>query len=191
MNARLQKLRDAGVSIWLDTLSRELLETGEFERLVDEYGVTGATSNPTIFANAITGSDRYDAQLRTLVKAGETDPQELFFAVGLEDVRRAAEILRPAYEHSSGSDGFVSFECTPDLADDTEATIAQALELWDRLELPNVMIKVPATGGRDPGDRGTDRSRRQGQRHAAVLRDALRAGDRGLPARAGTAASTR
>ncbi len=145
MNASLQNLRDAGVSIWLDTLSRELLETGEFERLVDEYGVTGATSNPTIFANAITGSDRYDAQLRTLVKAGETDPQELFFAVGLEDVRRAAEILRPAYEHSSGSDGFVSFECTPDLADDTEATIEQALELWDRLDLPNVMIKVPAT----------------------------------------------
>jgi transaldolase len=145
MNERLQKLREAGVSIWLDTLSRGLLEAGVFERLVDEYGVTGATSNPTIFAKAITGSDRYDAQLRALVGAGETDPQEVFFAVGLEDVRRAAEILRPAYEHSSGSDGFVSFECTPDLADDTEATVEQALELWDRLDLPNVMIKVPAT----------------------------------------------
>jgi len=145
MNARLQTLRDAGVSIWLDTLSRELLETGQFERLVDEYGVTGATSNPTIFAKAITGSDRYDAQLRMLVRGGQTDQQELFFAVGLEDVRRAADILRPAYEHSAGSDGFVSFECTPDLADDTQATIAQALELWDRLDLPNVMIKVPAT----------------------------------------------
>jgi transaldolase len=145
MNVRLQKLRDAGVSIWLDTLSRGLLETGQFERLVEEYGVTGATSNPTIFAKAITGSDRYDAQLRALVEAGESDPQEVFFAVGLEDVRRAAEILRPVYEHSFGSDGFVSFECTPNLADDTQATIEQALELWGRLDLPNVMIKVPAT----------------------------------------------
>ena len=145
MNPRLQRLRDAGVSIWLDTLSRELLETGDFERLVEEYAVTGATSNPTIFAKAITGSDRYDVQLRALVEAGETDPQQVFFALGLEDVGRAAGVLRRAYEASSGRDGFVSFECTPDLADETEATIEQACELWSRLDLPNVMIKVPAT----------------------------------------------
>ena len=145
MNPRLQRLRDAGVSIWLDTLSRELLETGDFERLVDEYAVTGATSNPTIFAKAITGSDRYDVQLRALVEAGETDPQQVFFALGLEDVGGAAGVLRGAYEASSGRDGFVSFECTPDLADETEATIEQACELWSRLDLPNVMIKVPAT----------------------------------------------
>jgi len=142
---RLQRLHDAGVSIWLDTLSRELLETGEFERLVRDYAVTGATSNPTIFAKAITGSDRYDDQLRAAAEAGKADPQELFFELGLEDIRRAAEILRPAHDASSGQDGFVSFECTPDLADDTEATIEQALELWGRLALPNVMIKVPAT----------------------------------------------
>jgi len=142
---RLQQLHDAGVSIWLDTLSRDLLEDGEFEKLVKEYAVTGATSNPTIFAKAITGSDRYDEQLRSLVSAGVEDTQELFFGVALEDVRRAAAILQPVYDRTDGGDGFISFECTPDLADDAEGTIAQALDLWRRLDLPNVLIKVPAT----------------------------------------------
>jgi transaldolase len=145
MNARVQRLRQAGVSIWLDTLSRELLETGEFKRLIDDLGITGATSNPTIFAKAITGSDRYDDQLRDLAQAGTTDPQALFFALGLDDIQGAADLLAPVYEQSGGSDGFVSFECTPDLADDTEATVEQALDLWRRLDRPNVMIKVPGT----------------------------------------------
>jgi len=140
--SRLQRLHDAGVSIWLDTLSRDLLESGRFAALVDEFAVTGATSNPTIFAAAITGSDRYDEQLRSL--PGD-DLQELFFAVALEDVRRAAEVLRPVHRRRGGDDGFISFECTPDLADNAEATIAQAVDLWRRLDLPNVLIKVPAT----------------------------------------------
>jgi transaldolase len=143
---RLQRLHEAGVSIWLDTLSRELLESGDFAALVDESAVTGATSNPTIFAKAITGSDRYDDQLRLLVSSGVHEGRELFFAIALDDVRRAATILRPAYERSGGTDGFISFECTPDVADDTDATIAQALDLWRRLDRPNVLIKVPATG---------------------------------------------
>jgi transaldolase len=147
---KLQRLHEAGVSIWLDTLSRELLESGEFERLVRDYAVTGATSNPTIFAKAITGSDRYDDQLRRVVDAGLREPQEIFFELGLEDVRRAAELLRPVYDATRGGDGFVSFECTPDLADDTEATIEQALDLWGRLDRPNVMIKVPATAAGVP-----------------------------------------
>jgi transaldolase len=142
---RLQRLHDAGVSIWLDTLSRELLESGEFERLVSDFAVTGATSNPTIFAKAITGSDRYDDQLRAATERGLRDPQELFFELGLEDVRRAADILRPVHESAPVCDGFVSFECTPDLADDSDATVEQALELWRGLDRPNVMIKVPAT----------------------------------------------
>jgi transaldolase len=142
---RLQRLHDAGVSIWLDTLSRELLDTRAFARLIAESAVTGATSNPTIFAKAITGSDRYDDQLRAAVAAGVRDPRELFFELALDDVRRAADLLRPAYEASDGRDGFVSFECTPDLADDTAATIEQALDLWQRLARPTVMIKVPAT----------------------------------------------
>ena len=145
VNLNLRRLHEAGVSIWLDTLSRELLETGGFAGLIRDYGVTGATSNPTIFATAITGSDRYDDQLRKLAADGVRDPQELFFSLALDDVRRAASLLRPEYERSRGDDGFVSFECTPDLADDTEATIDQATSLWQRLAQPNVMIKVPGT----------------------------------------------
>ena len=140
--SRLQRLQDAGVSIWLDTLSRVLLESGRFAALVDDCVVTGATSNPTIFAAAITGSDRYDEQLRSL--PGD-DLQELFFAVALEDVRRAAEVLQSVHRRSGGVDGFISFECTPDLADNAGATIVQAVDLWRRLDLPNVLIKVPAT----------------------------------------------
>jgi transaldolase len=142
---RLQQLHDAGVSIWLDTLSRELLDSGAFAKLVTDCAVTGATSNPTIFAKAITGSDAYDDQLRAAVASGVRDPQQLFFELALDDVRRAADLLRPTYEASGGRDGFVSFECTPDIADDSAATIEQALELWSRLARPNVMIKVPAT----------------------------------------------
>ncbi len=145
MNPNVQRLREAGVSIWLDTLSRELLESGGFAELMSDYGVTGATSNPTIFAQAITHSDRYDGQLRELAAGGQRDLRELFFSLALDDIRAAARLLRPAHEHSGGGDGFISFECTPDLADDTEATIAQATGLWQRLGQPNVMIKVPGT----------------------------------------------
>jgi transaldolase len=142
---RLEQLHDAGVSIWLDTLSRELLASGAFASMIVDDAVTGATSNPTIFAKAITGSDRYDEQLRAAAASGVRDPQELFFALALDDVGRAADLLHPTYEATAGRDGFVSFECTPDLADDTAATVEQAVELWKRLARPNVMIKVPAT----------------------------------------------
>jgi transaldolase len=147
---RLQALHDAGVSIWLDTLSRELLDSGGFARLIADSAGTGATSNPTIFAKAITGSDRYDAQLHAAVVSGTRDPQELFLELALDDVRQAADLLRSTYDESEGRDGYVSFECTPDLADDTQATIGQALELWGRLDRPNVMIKVPATAAGIP-----------------------------------------
>ena len=142
---RLELLHDAGVSIWLDSLSRELLASGAFARLIADCSVTGATSDPTIFAKAITGSDRYDDQLQAAVASEVRDPQELFFLLALDDVGRAADLLRPTYEASDGRDGFVSFECTPDLADDTAGTVEQAVELWNRLARPNAMIKVPAT----------------------------------------------
>jgi len=142
---RIARFRQAGVSIWLDVLSRDLLESGEFATLVLNGWVSGVTSNPTIFANAITKSTRYDNQLRAALAAGMRDSQELFFELALEDVRRAAAVLRPVHRSSGGGDGFVSFECTPDLAEATEATVAQATMLWKRLDLPNVMIKVPAT----------------------------------------------
>jgi len=139
---RLRDLQQAGVSIWIDTLSRDLLDSGDFTRLIDR-GVTGATSNPTIFAKAITESNAYDRQLAALADRGVSDIQELFFALALDDVRAAAGHLRPVYDRTG--DGFVSFECTPDIADDTSATVEQARDLWNRLSLPNVMIKVPAT----------------------------------------------
>jgi transaldolase len=144
-NSNLKRLHEAGVSIWLDTLSRDLLESGDFAELISDYSVTGATSNPTIFAKAITGSDLYDGELRELADNGQRDLQELFFALALDDVREAADLLRPSFAESHGRDGFISFECTPDLADDTDATIAQATDLWQRLDRPNVMIKVPGT----------------------------------------------
>jgi transaldolase len=144
-NPNLQRLHQAGVSIWLDTLSRQLLGGGEFATLISDYCVTGATSNPTIFAKAITASDLYDEQVRALVSDGRRDTQELFFSLALDDVREAAKLLRPEYDRTRGTDGFISFECTPDLADDTQATIAQATDLWERLAQPNVMIKVPGT----------------------------------------------
>lgn len=147
---RLQRLHDAGVSIWLDTLSRDLLASGEFDRLIARSAVTGATSNPTIFAKAITGSDLYDEQLRAAVARRIEDTRELFFELALQDVGDAADRLRGVYDASGGRDGFVSFECTPDLAHDTEATIEQATGLWDRLARPNVMIKVPATAAGIP-----------------------------------------
>jgi transaldolase len=143
--SRLEQLRAAGVSIWLDTLSRELLDTGAFAGLIERSAVTGATSNPTIFAKAIMSSNRYDEQLRRAVDAGVREPRDLFLELALEDVRRAADLLRPSYDASAGRDGFVSFECTPDLADDTPGTIEQAVELWGRIARENVMIKVPAT----------------------------------------------
>jgi transaldolase len=140
----IPKLRKCGVSTWLDTLSRDLLDSGDFGRLVAR-GVTGTTSNPTTFAEAITGSAAYDRQLRDLARQGVRDPRELFFALALDDVRAAAALLRPVYDETQGWDGYVCFECTPDIAGDTEATIEQACDLWSRLNLPNTMIKVPAT----------------------------------------------
>ena len=138
-------LTERGVSIWLDTLSRELIEDGGLAALMADLAVTGATSNPTIFAKAICGSERYDAHLRDALQLGIHDPRELFLALALEDVREAASLLRPVHDATQGRDGFVSFECTPDVAHDSEATVSQALQHWDRLHTPNVMIKVPAT----------------------------------------------
>src|ERR1019366_7501587 len=143
---RLCQLHAAGVSIWLDTLSRPLLTSGAFHSLVREACVTGATSNPTIFAAAIRGVDGYEDQLRSRLVAGERDAEALFLDLALGDVAEAADVLRPVFAASGGRDGFVSFECTPTIAYDSAATVEQARMLWARLERPNVMIKVPGTG---------------------------------------------
>jgi transaldolase len=142
---KLDDLKAAGVSVWLDALSREMLDDGDFARYQRELTITGATSNPTIFVKAICGSERYDEQLHELLSRGVEDPGELFLELALEDVRRAAASLSPVFAETAGVDGYVSFECTPDVASDAAATVAQALDFWERLDAPNVMIKVPAT----------------------------------------------
>ena len=141
----IQTMTERGVAIWLDTLSRELVDDGRLDELMSDFAVSGVTSNPTIFAKAIGGSDRYDAQLRRELDAGLSDPRDLFVALAVEDVRRAAAKLRPLHRATHGEHGFVSLEVTPDVAHDADATVAQALDLWQRLDSPNAMIKVPAT----------------------------------------------
>jgi transaldolase len=142
---RLHTLHQAGVSVWVDTLSRELLDSGDFSRLLRDRCVGGATSNPSAFAAAITTSESYDSQLADLVATGIRDPRQLFFALALEDVRRAADYLRPLYDATDGGEGFISFECTPELAHNTDGLIRQAMILWERIDRPNAMIEVPGT----------------------------------------------
>jgi transaldolase len=142
--SRLHELSEHGVSVWFDTLSRELLETGELERMTKEDAVVGVTSNPTIFQKALSEGDWYDAQLRE-VSAQEDDPRKIFFALAVEDIKDACDLLRPAWERTDGVDGFVSIEVDPGLAYDREATCAQALELHGLVERPNCYVKIPAT----------------------------------------------
>jgi transaldolase len=143
-SSRLRALTDAGVSIWLDELSRDILENGEFERLVRNCSVVGVTTNPTIFANAITRSSRYTAQLERLARNG-IDVAESVRALTIWDVQHAAEMLRPVWEKTDGVDGRVSLEVNPELADDTDATIAEAVQLWELVDRPSLMVKIPAT----------------------------------------------
>jgi len=147
MNATslIRQLHDAGVSVWLDDLSRPLLDGGVLQRYVAEHALSGVTCNPTIFAAALRGGDGYDEAIAELVAGGITDPRELYFSLALTDVRDAASLLRDTYDSSLGRDGYVSFECTPDVAHDAGATVRQAREVWSRLDTPNLMIKVPAT----------------------------------------------
>jgi transaldolase len=140
---RLKALADAGVSIWLDDLSRERIETGNLADLVKEKSVVGVTTNPTIFASAIANGERYDAQVADLVKSG-ADVDKVIFDLTTEDVRNACDILAPVAE-ATQDDGRVSIEVEPTLANDTDATIASAKALWAAVDRPNVLIKIPAT----------------------------------------------
>jgi transaldolase len=140
----LRKLRSLGQSVWLDFLGRGLLESGELGRLVREDGLSGVTSNPSIFEKAIGGSHDYDEAIARLAAEGKA-PAEIYETLTVEDVQRAANVLRPVYDSSGGRDGFVSLEVSPHLAYDTEGTVAEAQRLWRELARPNVFIKVPAT----------------------------------------------
>ncbi|MGH9541024.1 MAG: bifunctional transaldolase/phosoglucose isomerase [Terriglobales bacterium] len=138
----LQQLHDFGQSFWYDNIRRALLTSGELKRMVEEDGLRGLTSNPTIFEKAIAGSGDYDASIRRNL---HLPPRDLFLELAIEDIAAACDVLRGVYDGSGGADGFCSIEVTPDLAHDEAATIAQARELWRRTARPNVMVKVPAT----------------------------------------------
>src|SRR3954470_2743804 len=144
VNERLQKLTEAGVSIWLDQIRRGMIESGELRRLRDEDSLRGVTSNPAIFEKAILGSTDYDEQLKEMAGEGQ-GPKEIFEAIAVQDVQMACDVLRPVWEDADRDDGFVSIEVMPDLAHDPEATLAQARDYWQRVDRPNLMIKIPGT----------------------------------------------
>lgn len=142
----LLKLTELGQSIWYDNLHREMLRSGELARMVDEDGLKGVTSNPTIFDKAISGGTEYRTALEELIATHpDWSAREYFYALATEDIRAAADVLRTVYEASGGQDGFVSLEVSPDLAHQTEESIAEAHRLYAAVDRPNVLIKIPAT----------------------------------------------
>lgn len=140
----LVRLGELGQSPWYDYITRELVRSGELRRLIDDDGLQGLTSNPTIFEKAITKSDLYDDDIRAGVAAGNS-AAELFECLAVSDVRAACDAFRPLYDATDGRHGLVSIECAPALARDTEATIEEARRLWSAVDRPNVMIKIPGT----------------------------------------------
>ena len=144
MNQNLQQLRDLGQSLWLDNITRELLDGGTLKRYIDEYGLTGLTSNPTIFDEAIGSSGAYDVGIRDKRAAG-LDHEALFVELALEDLRRAADLFRPAHETSAGVDGWVSMELSPLLASDTRSSIEAAARIYHQAARDNLFVKIPGT----------------------------------------------
>ena len=132
------------MSVWVDSLSREMLETGELKRLIHEDAVVGVTSNPTIFEKALSTGDWYDEQLSAELERSD-DTKEVFFALAVEDIKRACDLLRPVWERTEGVDGFVSLEVDPDLAYERDATFEQAKLLTELVVRPNLFVKIPAT----------------------------------------------
>ena len=143
MTTPIQELRALGQSLWLDNIRRQLVSSGELARLRDE-GLTGVTSNPTIFDKAVSGSSDYDEALVRLVGQSKK-PDHILWELMLEDIRAAADVFRPVYDQTDGADGYVSIEVSPAVAGDTDRTVAMARDLFARAERPNVMVKIPAT----------------------------------------------
>jgi len=144
VNERLAALTAAGTSVWLDQIRRSLIESGELERLVKEDSLRGVTSNPAIFEKAILGSEDYDDDIAELAGEG-LGAVDIYLNLAIKDVQMACDVMRPVWEEAGGADGFVSLEVEPSLAFDGDATLTQARELWERVDRPNVMIKIPGT----------------------------------------------
>jgi transaldolase len=140
----LHELTEHGQSVWFDTLSRDLVHTGELKRMMDDDAVTGVTSNPTIFHKALSDSTAYDDDLKKLLDETD-DPREIFFSLALQDIRDACDVLKPAYDASNGVDGYVSMEVEPGIAYDTEASYEQAQWIAKEVDRPNLYVKIPAT----------------------------------------------
>lgn len=141
---RLKQLTTHGQSLWLDYIRRTFVTTGELRKLIDDDGLTGVTSNPAIFAEAISQGDEYEAEIRRGAERHES-PEDVYARIAIADVQRAADELRDVFVATDARDGYVSLEVSPHLAYDTEGSIAQARELWQRLNRPNVFIKIPGT----------------------------------------------
>src|SRR5580658_2671537 len=141
---RVKQIHSFGQSIWLDFINREIISSGNLKKLIDEDGVRGVTSNPAIFEKAITGSDDYDEDIRTLSESDKTN-EEIFFGLAIADIKHATDIFKGVYDESKGEDGYVSLEVSPFLALKTEETAKQAEELWKAVDRKNVMIKIPGT----------------------------------------------
>ncbi len=139
-----QMLHDMGQSLWLDNITRDLLDGGTLRRYIDDLSVTGLTSNPTIFDHAIKNSTAYDAGIRKKMAEGKSG-EDLFFELALEDLTRAADLFRPIWDRTDGVDGWVSLEVSPLLAYDTARTLAAAKSLHARAARPNLLIKIPGT----------------------------------------------
>src|SRR5215469_14318439 len=144
MTNPLVQLQAEGQSVWYDNINRSELVAGEFQRMLDEDGVLGVTANPTIFEKSISAGHAYDQQITQLIKEGKST-SEIYEAVVIQDIRTVADLLRPIYDRTEGSDGYVSLEVSPDLAHDTQGTIAEAARFWKMVDRPNLMIKIPAT----------------------------------------------
>ncbi|MFL5703202.1 MAG: transaldolase [Ktedonobacteraceae bacterium] len=144
MTNPLLELKALGQSVWLDDIDRDHLLSGQFQRLIDEDGLGGATGNPTIFEHSITHDTAYDEQMQQLIALGKS-PQEIYEVLAMTDVRMVADLLRPIYERTDGQDGFVSIEVSPYLADDTAGTLAEVRRFWHTIDRPNLMVKIPST----------------------------------------------
>ncbi len=144
MTTPIEKLNALGQSVWRDSISRKVLENGEFKKMIEDRIIRGVTSNPTIFHNAIAKTHDYDSALMPLAWAG-WDTEKIFWQLAIEDIRAACDAFMPLYEETNGGDGFVSIEVSPNLANDTDGSVAQAQQLWARVAKPNLMVKIPAT----------------------------------------------
>ena len=183
MGNPLIEVQKFGQSIWYDNIRRGLITSGELAQMVEKDGLLGVTSNPAIFTAAITGSPDYDQPLKALVGQGGGTAMDLYEKLAIQDIQLACDVLYPVYVRTNKIDGYVSFEVSPYLANDTDGTLKEARRLHKALGRENVLIKVTRHAGWRPRHQGPHQRRHQRQRHPAVLRRGLRGRRRGLPQR--------